>query len=97
MEAVGFQPTSIGGNYHDGYTDAASGKTFHTDNGKDFDAGNNAFTSEYHVFAVEWDAQRIDYYVDGIRYYSVLDGQVGPLYDELSLNLGDGRGQAAAA
>lgn len=34
-------------------------------------------TSDYHIYAVEWDAQAIRYFVDGTEHYAVSRGSVG--------------------
>jgi beta-glucanase (GH16 family) len=33
-------------------------------------------SSDYHIFAVEWDSLRVQYFVDGVRHYSVTRDQV---------------------
>ncbi|MBI2345710.1 MAG: family 16 glycosylhydrolase [Deltaproteobacteria bacterium] len=62
-----------------------------------FDPLNNAFSTEYHLFAAEWDQYRIYYYIDGIKYREIQKGEIGDgkVHDvngntigQLPLNLG---------
>ncbi len=66
MEHIGREPGTIHGTLHGpGYSAAKGiGKPFVLPNGK-------AFADGFHVFAVDWDAERIRWFVDGSAYHEV--------------------------
>ncbi len=62
MELRGQKPSIINGTVHGpGYSgaNAISGS---------YSLQNNRFDKDYHIFAVEWDADKIDFFVDGFLY-----------------------------
>lgn len=65
MELRGQEPSEIGGALHGpGYS---AGNAI----SQSYTLSNSRFDTEYHVFAVEWFEDRIDYYVDDVRYQSI--------------------------
>ena len=65
MELKGHQPSINHGSIHGpGY----SGGSAITDS---YALLNNRFDNDYHIFAVEWDADKIDFYVDNYLYQRV--------------------------
>ena len=65
MELKGHQPSIHHGSIHGpGY----SGGSAITDS---YALLNNRFDNDYHIFAVEWDADKIDFYVDNYLYQRV--------------------------
>ncbi len=71
MEYRGQEPQIIHGSLHGpGYSGGeALTRRFYLENGR-FDSG-------FHVFAVEWEAGEIRWYVDNVHYFTVLASQVG--------------------
>jgi beta-glucanase (GH16 family) len=71
MEFVGFEPGNIHAHVHTRkYNHIAK-----TDKG---DKTPVADASEkFHLYAVEWDAERIDFFVDGLKYFSYLNEGTG--------------------
>ncbi|NDP28102.1 MAG: glycoside hydrolase family 16 protein [Flavobacterium sp.] len=70
MELKGHQPSINHGSLHGpGY----SGGSAITDT---YALLNNRFDNDYHLFAVEWDANKIDFYVDNYLYQSVTKSAV---------------------
>lgn len=70
MEHVGFEPTLTHGALHGpGYSGDATPFTGTHDLGHRVDTG-------YHVYAVEWDADGIAWFVDGVRFHAVTRAQV---------------------
>ena len=65
MENIGREPGAVHGTLHGpGYSGAdAIGKAFNLASGR--------FTDDYHVYAVEWSAARIDFFVDENNYLTV--------------------------
>lgn len=62
MELRGQQPSTVAGSLHGpGYSggNAITGS---------YSLKNNRFDLDYHIFAVEWDARKIDFFVDGFLY-----------------------------
>jgi len=71
MEFRGQEPSRIHGSLHGpGYSagNAVTGS---------FTLNNGRFDTEFHIFAVEWFENRIDFYVDDIRYQSIERSDVG--------------------
>ena len=65
MELKGHQPSILHGTLHGpGY----SGGNAITDT---YSLLNDRFDSGYHIFAVEWDTEKIDFYVDGYLYQKI--------------------------
>lgn len=71
MEFVGRAPNEVFGTIHGPGYSGGSGVT-----------GKYAFAEpvagKFHIFAVEWQADRIDWYVDGIRYHTATPANVAP-------------------
>ena len=65
MEFRGQGPTKIHGSLHGPGYSAGNAIT------DSFTLADSRFDTEYHLFAVEWFEERIDYYVDDIRYQSI--------------------------
>ena len=70
MENIGKEPASIHGTVHGpGYSGAnGHGKAYHLSSGR--------FADDYHLFAVEWEATEIRWYVDDQQYHSVRPDQL---------------------
>jgi len=90
MEFVGFEPGVVHANVH-------TRKYNHVQKTGKGDKVSIADASEaFHVYAVEWDAQKIDFLVDGRQYFSFRNERTGPAvwpYDReqyLILNLAIG-------
>lgn len=70
MELKGHQPSILHGTIHGpGY----SGGNAITDT---YALLNNRFDNDYHIFAVEWDTEKIDFYVDGYLYNRITKSAV---------------------
>jgi beta-glucanase (GH16 family) len=65
MEYRGQEPTKIHGSLHGPGYSAGNAIT------DSFTLADSRFDTQYHLFAVEWFEDRIDYYVDDIRYQSI--------------------------
>ena len=63
MELVGHEPERVLGTLHYGGTFPAN-----TYSGDHYDLASGTFNDDFHVFAVEWEAGEIRWYVDGIHY-----------------------------
>ncbi len=89
MEAVGWVPDEAGSNYHGG-TRFPTGAWTHYSRGGGLATGNDAFATEYHVFAVEWSPDRLDFYIDGTCTATVRQGTpaVATYYDAAGNELG---------
>ncbi len=76
MEFVGKEPKRIHGTIH--YKNSQDGK--HKQDGKAFETPAPPY-DDFHVYAVEWTPERIDFYFDDVKYHSValadaaVDGQ----------------------
>lgn len=65
MELRGQRPAEIGGALHGpGYS---AGNAI----SQDYRLSSGRFDTEYHVFAVEWFEDRIDYFVDDVKYQTI--------------------------
>jgi beta-glucanase (GH16 family) len=65
MELRGQEPSKIAGSLHGpGYS---AGNAI----SRSFTLSNARFDTEYHVFAIEWFEDKIDYYVDDVRYQRI--------------------------
>jgi beta-glucanase (GH16 family) len=62
MEAVGYKPDSIWGSVHT--------TSFNHIQNTQVTSGieDNTISSKFHVYAVEWDAEKIDFFYDGTKY-----------------------------
>lgn len=70
MELRGQKPSIVNGSLHGpGY----SGANAITDS---YALKNNRFDTDYHIFAVEWDANKIDFFVDGFLYNRVAKNKI---------------------
>ncbi|MBI1772047.1 MAG: glycoside hydrolase family 16 protein [Burkholderiales bacterium] len=70
MENIGKEPATIHGTVHGpGYSGAQG-------NGRPYSLASGKFADEYHIYAVEWEATEIRWYVDGIQYHSVRPDQL---------------------
>jgi Beta-glucanase/Beta-glucan synthetase len=70
MELRGQQPNIIHGSIHGpGYS---GGNAI----SKGYALANARFDAEFHLFAIEWDAEKIDFFVDGFLYQRIERGQV---------------------
>jgi beta-glucanase (GH16 family) len=73
MEVLGRQPEILHGTVHGPGYSASSGPT------KSFAFKTLAsFASDFHLYAVEWDAERIQWSVDDVVYFAVTPADVGP-------------------
>ena len=66
MEMVGKEPDFVHGTLH--WSSPTTHK--HDSDGGKFDAGK-PLSDDFHIYAVEWFADRIDFYYDDHKYYSV--------------------------
>ncbi len=72
MEMVGFKPGMIYAHIHDRKYDVLQKSA--KGNGIKIPDASDAF----HVYAVEWDAEHIDFFVDGRKYYTYRNENTGP-------------------
>jgi beta-glucanase (GH16 family) len=72
MENIGREPDTVHGTIHGpGYS---GGKAI----GKPFQIAGGRFAADYHVYAVEWAPERIDFLVDGQSYQTVTPAGLPP-------------------
>ena len=72
MENIGREPSAVHGTVHGpGYSGAHA-------IGKPFVLASGRFADDYHVYAIEWDPQRVDFLVDGAGYYTVTPASLPP-------------------
>ncbi len=65
MEYLGNSPTKIFGTVHGpGYS---AGESI----SKNFFLSNSRFDTDFHIFGIEWDENRVNFYVDDMLYHSV--------------------------
>jgi beta-glucanase (GH16 family) len=65
MENIGREPDTVHGTVHGpGYS---GGKGI----GKPFQLAAGRFADDYHIYAVEWTPERVDFLVDGQSYHTV--------------------------
>ncbi|MBK9254115.1 MAG: glycoside hydrolase family 16 protein [Saprospiraceae bacterium] len=70
MELRGQEPNAIAGSLHGpGYS---AGNAI----SKKYVLSNSRFDTDYHLYAVEWDADKIDFFVDGYLYNRIERGDV---------------------
>ena len=65
MEYLGNSPTKIFGTVHG--PDYSAGESI----SKNFFLSNSRFDTDFHIFGVEWDENRVNFYVDDMLYHSV--------------------------
>ena len=65
MENIGREPDTVHGTIHGpGYSgEKGIGKPFHLAAGR--------FADDYHIYAVDWSPERVEFLVDGVSYHSV--------------------------
>lgn len=71
MEFRGQEPSRIHGSLHGPGYSAGNAIT------SSYSLANGRFDTEFHLFAVEWFEDRIDYYVDDVRYQTIERTDVG--------------------
>jgi len=71
MEFRGQEPSRIHGSLHGPGYSAGNAVT------SSYSLANGRFDTEFHLFAVEWFEDRIDYYVDDVRYQTIERTDVG--------------------
>jgi beta-glucanase (GH16 family) len=65
MENIGREPARVHGTVHGPGYSGANGV------GHEYDLASGAFADSFHVYAIEWEAGSIKWYVDGVRYLTV--------------------------
>ena len=65
MEYLGNSPTKIFGTVHG--PDYSAGESI----SKNFFLSNSRFDTDFHIFGIEWDENRVNFYVDDFLYHSV--------------------------
>ena len=65
MEYLGDSPTKIFGTVHG--PDYSGGESI----SKNFFLSNSRFDTDFHIFGIEWDENRVNFYVDDMLYHSV--------------------------
>jgi len=65
MECLGQDPWTIYGTIHFGQSVAA-----HQQLGGKYTRSGESFAGDFHLYAIEWDSTSIQWYVDGMKYYS---------------------------
>lgn len=71
MELIGKEPSVVYGTAHWGTT------ANHQSANGNFRLSNGDYSQDFHVFTMEWDAQRIQFFMDGNKYKEVTAQQVG--------------------
>ena len=72
MENIGREPSTVHGTVHGPGYSGAHGI------GRPFALASGRFADDYHVYAIEWAPQRIDFLVDGTRYHTVTPASLPP-------------------
>ncbi len=67
MECLGQDPWTIYGTIHFGQSVAA-----HQQMGGKYTRSGESFAGDFHVYATEWDSTSIQWYVDGIKYFTAV-------------------------
>ena len=77
MEMWSHSRTRVFGTLHDGAQITWEGqpRRLHIHSGGPYDARNSTYVHDYHVFAVEWGPDFLRYYVDGLLYREIEDGE----------------------
>lgn len=65
MELRGQEPSKIAGSLHGPGFSAGSAIT------RSYTLSSGRFDTDYHLFAIEWTKDKIDYYVDDVRYQTI--------------------------
>jgi beta-glucanase (GH16 family) len=65
MENIGREPATVHGTVHGPGYSGANGI------GKALDLDSGRFADDYHVYAVEWSAGRLDFFVDSTHYFTI--------------------------
>lgn len=70
VEILGQEPYKLYGTIH--YGSSSQG---HQQSGGSYQLQTGTFANDYHVFSVEWDTTGMQWFVDGIKYYTTLHGK----------------------
>lgn len=73
MELVGHQPSTIHGTVHFG-PDWPNNQF----KGNSYSLSNEKFSDDFHLFSIEWEQNKITWYVDGNEFYSVTPATLQP-------------------
>lgn len=74
MELVGFEPNAVHGTAHYGN----QGQSFSINQGsKKTLPGGEIYSEEFHVFTIEWQEDRIDWFMDDERFFTLTKNAVG--------------------
>lgn len=92
MENIGKEPSKVHGTVH------VPGKQPGQGYGGPFTLASGTFADDFHVFAIEWSAQKVDFFVDDTKYFSVGPSGLGgdpwkfdhPFFMLLNLAIGGG-------
>ena len=80
MENLGREPSIVHGAVH------GPGISGAYNIGRPFALGSGSFADDYHVYAIEWAPQRVDFLVDGTCYHTVTPASLPPggkwVYDQ---------------
>ena len=71
MELLGHEPNKTYGTIHWGNAGAPS-----THIGKDYVLPSGDFSQTFHVFSLVWEADKIEWYVDNVKFYTALSSEV---------------------
>ncbi|MEM5948455.1 family 16 glycosylhydrolase [Spirochaetia bacterium 38H-sp] len=72
MELVGHEPSTVHGTIHAPFSYGANGI------GAAYKLKKGDFSNDFHVFAIEWDEDEIEWYVDDVLYHVVNKDEIGP-------------------
>ncbi len=73
MEILGQEPSTLHGTVHYSNTNGD-----HLLNGKSYDlSGGKKFSDEFYVFSIVWEEDKIDFYVNDIKYHTVTPQSLG--------------------
>lgn len=72
MELVGHEPATVHGTIHAPYSYGANGI------GAAYSLKRGDFSDDFHIFAIEWDEDEIEWYVDDVLYHVVNKDEIGP-------------------
>lgn len=74
MELVGFEPNTVHGTAHYG----PQGQSFSIPKGgKKVLQGGELYSEKFHVFSIEWKEDRIDWFMDDQRYFTLTKAAIG--------------------
>ena len=74
MELVGFEPNTVHGTAH--YGNQGQGFSINQGAGKTLPPGE-IYSDEFHVFSIEWQEDRIDWFMDDERFFTLTRNSVG--------------------